>query len=163
MMTGTTALGPMYPTIPHIRTSVDGGGGIGELVVWDFWGRIDGEGLPLGGIGLVIERSSRARVGVGVLQDGSRMRLTFLRLGVFGLVCAVGSAQDVSLSPYVVDHFARRDSAADARFLLDAPAGKHGFVTVRDGHLYTERWEAVQDVGGESDGVDEGVGAAASA
>ena len=48
-----------------------------------------------------------------------------------------GLAQDVWLSPYVVDHFARRDSAADARFLLDAPAGKHGFVTVRDGHLYT--------------------------
>ena len=27
------------------------------------------------------------------------------------------------------------DSVADFRFLLDAPAGKHGFVTVKDGHF----------------------------
>ncbi|WNO54089.1 hypothetical protein [Stakelama saccharophila] len=43
---------------------------------------------------------------------------------------------DPGWAPFVIDHFARRDSAADARFLLDAPAGKHGFVRAREGHLY---------------------------
>src|SRR3546814_14314809 len=28
------------------------------------------------------------------------------------------------------------DSGADARFLLDGPAGKYGFIEARDGHLY---------------------------
>jgi len=41
--------------------------------------------------------------------------------------------------PFAMDH--RRgalvQSPVDVSFLLDAPAGKHGFVTVRDGHLAT--------------------------
>ena len=56
MMTGTTGLGPMYPTIPHIRSSVDGGGEIGELVGMGLLG--DGSGcgvLPMGGIRLGFE------------------------------------------------------------------------------------------------------------
>ncbi|GAA4006094.1 hypothetical protein GCM10022211_18260 [Sphingomonas humi] len=40
------------------------------------------------------------------------------------------------MQPFPVDHAARTDSAADARFLLDGPAGKHGFLQARDGHLY---------------------------
>ena len=43
------------------------------------------------------------------------------------------------MAPFAMDH--RRGSLAqspvDVSFLLDAPAGKHGFVTVRDGHLAT--------------------------
>ncbi|KAB7646283.1 hypothetical protein [Polymorphobacter fuscus] len=45
-------------------------------------------------------------------------------------------AQDIALQPFPVDHAARVDSDADARFLLDGPAGKFGFIEVRDGHLY---------------------------
>lgn len=37
--------------------------------------------------------------------------------------------------PYVIDHPGRAESLIDMRFLLDGPAGKHGFVTVKDGHF----------------------------
>jgi hypothetical protein len=46
------------------------------------------------------------------------------------------TAQETAMQPYTVDHEARVDSAADARFLLDGPAGKYGFIEARDGHLY---------------------------
>jgi len=46
------------------------------------------------------------------------------------------SAQDIPMQPFPVDHEARVDSGADARFLLDGPAGKYGFIQARDGHLY---------------------------
>jgi hypothetical protein len=39
------------------------------------------------------------------------------------------------LRPFVIDHFQRQDSKADLTFLLDAPAGKHGFVRDVGGHL----------------------------
>ena len=39
-------------------------------------------------------------------------------------------------APFAIDHFGRQDSPADARFLLDGPAGKYGHVQSRDGHLY---------------------------
>lgn len=45
-------------------------------------------------------------------------------------------AQDIPMQPFPVDHEARVDSGADARFLLDGPAGKYGFIEARDGHLY---------------------------
>jgi len=45
-------------------------------------------------------------------------------------------AQDIPMQPFPVDHEARVDSGADARFLLDGPAGKYGFIQARDGHLY---------------------------
>lgn len=37
--------------------------------------------------------------------------------------------------PYVVDHPGRANSLIDMRFLLDGPAGKHGFLSVKDGHF----------------------------
>src|SRR5580704_10949990 len=46
-----------------------------------------------------------------------------------------GIAQQSPMAIYTVNHEARVDSAADVRFLLDAPAGKHGFVQSVDGHL----------------------------
>lgn len=49
---------------------------------------------------------------------------------------APAMAQDVPMQPFTVDHEARVDSGADARFLLDGPAGKYGFIQARDGHLY---------------------------
>jgi len=42
---------------------------------------------------------------------------------------------DNLLKPFVMDHRAARTSPADVSFLLDAPAGKTGFVRIRDGHL----------------------------
>lgn len=39
------------------------------------------------------------------------------------------------MQPFSVKHQERVDSEADVSFLLDAPAGKDGFVTVKDGHL----------------------------
>ncbi|MDB5675398.1 MAG: hypothetical protein JWM65_2380 [Sphingomonas bacterium] len=49
---------------------------------------------------------------------------------------ARGAEPDIPLQPFAVDHELRVDSPADARFLLDGPAGSHGFITARDGHLY---------------------------
>jgi len=63
------------------------------------------------------------------------MRTLALTLSL--LTAAACCAQDIPLTPFIVDHHARQDSPIDARFLLDAPAGKHGFITVRDGHLFT--------------------------
>ncbi|WP_213981032.1 hypothetical protein [Sphingomonas sp. dw_22] len=57
-------------------------------------------------------------------------------------ICAAGGlsgsawAQDIPLQPFAVNHEQRVDSAADARFLLDGPAGKYGFIQAQDGHLY---------------------------
>ncbi len=45
----------------------------------------------------------------------------------------------VNAGPWVPFHLpwdAPPDAHADARFLLDSPAGKHGFVQVRDGHFW---------------------------
>ncbi|WP_420146355.1 hypothetical protein [Sphingobium sp.] len=37
--------------------------------------------------------------------------------------------------PYTIDHPGRANGLIDLRFLLDGPAGNHGFVTVKDGHF----------------------------
>jgi len=58
------------------------------------------------------------------------------------LFCSLSSypvrAQD-NLKPFVVDHRKAilSHSPVDMSFLLDAPAGKHGFITVKGGHLAT--------------------------
>src|SRR4051812_7786156 len=49
---------------------------------------------------------------------------------------APAAKDDSSWAPFAIDHFGRQDSPADARFLLDGPAGKYGHVQARDGHLY---------------------------
>ena len=43
------------------------------------------------------------------------------------------------LVPFAMDHWgaAQAPSPVDVSFLLDAPAGKHGFIQVKDGHLAT--------------------------
>ena len=51
-----------------------------------------------------------------------------------------GQAQTTSgMAPFTMDHrrAALSHSPVDVSFLLDAPAGKHGFVQVKDGHLAT--------------------------
>ena len=63
------------------------------------------------------------------------MRIVFLIL----LVAAVSlpSAPDGELKPFILDHRGGAASVIDLSFLLDAPAGKRGFVRVADGHLVT--------------------------
>lgn len=50
------------------------------------------------------------------------------------LVCA--QWDDNRLRPFVVDHRAAAASPADVSFLLDAPAGKDGFIRIKDGHFH---------------------------
>ena len=49
--------------------------------------------------------------------------MRILPLAILVLLAPASFTQEVSLTPYIVDHHARKDSAVDARFLLDAPAG----------------------------------------
>lgn len=44
-------------------------------------------------------------------------------------------ADAIPLVPFTIDHHERVDSPADISFLLDAPAGRDGFIGVGDGHL----------------------------
>ena len=50
-------------------------------------------------------------------------------------VAAQAQWQDSLLKPFVMDHRAATTSPADVSFLLDAPAGRQGFVSVKGGHL----------------------------
>ena len=45
---------------------------------------------------------------------------------------------DSLLRTYVMNHRAAAQSPADVSFLLDAPAGKHGFVRAAGGHHLPE-------------------------
>jgi hypothetical protein len=51
----------------------------------------------------------------------------------------VSPQSEPSMKPFSMDH--RRGALArspmDVSFLLDAPAGKHGFIQMKDGHLAT--------------------------
>ncbi|QOR70523.1 hypothetical protein IM660_18345 [Ruania alkalisoli] len=51
---------------------------------------------------------------------------------------------DIPLVPYVIDHHQRERSAADLSFLLDAPAGRDGFIRIHDGHLVTPDGERLR-------------------
>src|SRR5258708_5310004 len=61
--------------------------------------------------------------------------LTLISSTLLLLSTISANAQQSPMRDFPVDHFARVDSAADVRFLLDAPAGKHGFVQSVGGHL----------------------------
>jgi hypothetical protein len=68
-------------------------------------------------------------------------RPTSLALGLLiigSCWCVSGQSTD-GMVPFVMDHRAalQTHSPVDVSFLLDAPAGKHGFVQVKDGHLAT--------------------------
>lgn len=66
----------------------------------------------------------------------TRLRI-LLSLFLLSLLPATSFAQwdDNLLKPFVMDHRAAGSSPADVSFLLDAPAGKNGFVRVQGGHL----------------------------
>jgi hypothetical protein len=60
-----------------------------------------------------------------------------LVVATLALACAKAQPQwdDSRLKPFVMNHRASGPSLADVSFLLDAPAGKHGFIQIRNGHL----------------------------
>ena len=49
--------------------------------------------------------------------------------------CALAQWDDGLLKPFTMDHRSAGASPADVSFLLDAPAGKGGFIRIRDGHF----------------------------
>src|SRR5262245_8960687 len=59
-----------------------------------------------------------------------------IRLLLLAIACAgAASAQEIAMQPFVIDHVNRSNSPADVAFLLDAPAGRDGFVRIQNGHL----------------------------
>lgn len=54
---------------------------------------------------------------------------------LFLAVAAAAVAAEIPWQPFSIDHRGRVDSPADVSFLLDAPAGKGGFIRIKDGHL----------------------------
>jgi hypothetical protein len=48
---------------------------------------------------------------------------------------AFGQWDDARLKPFVMDHRNGASSLADVSFLLDAPAGKDGFIRIQNGHF----------------------------
>jgi hypothetical protein len=62
--------------------------------------------------------------------------LTWLAVGLV-MVSACGYAQQQALTPFTINHEPRVNSPADLTFLIEAPAGKDGFIRVADGHLVT--------------------------
>ena len=47
----------------------------------------------------------------------------------------VTSGEAVQMKPFAIDWRDNADSLVDLSFLLDAPAGKNGFIRISDGHL----------------------------
>ena len=42
---------------------------------------------------------------------------------------------EIPMQPFVIDHHGRDNAPVDVSFLLDAPAGRDGFITMENGHL----------------------------
>ena len=63
--------------------------------------------------------------------------LLFILLALAPVPAFAQDAANPPLADFPIDHFAAASSPADVRFLLDAPAGKNGFVGVSGGHLAT--------------------------
>src|SRR5580704_1926603 len=74
-----------------------------------------------------------------LLAMKNRLRIdlfaTWLLLSAWGMTAQT----DVALQPFTIDHrkALRAGSPVDVSFLLDAPAGKHGFVRAQGAHLVT--------------------------
>lgn len=68
-----------------------------------------------------------------------RMRAGWMAVAVVSLAGVIAFAQwdDALLRPFVMNHRSAGPSLADVSFLLDAPAGKKGFVGIRGGHFAT--------------------------
>ena len=71
------------------------------------------------------------------------MKSNYFAVALFASLLSGGAAyaspDQAAMPPgaaaYAIDHPGRADSLIDMRFLLDGPAGKHGFLSVKDGHF----------------------------
>jgi hypothetical protein len=75
-----------------------------------------------------------------------RLAIAALALCFFG-VCRLGQAQSTDgMVPFTMDHRSAllSHSPVDVSFLLDAPAGKHGFIQVANGHLATAEGQRIR-------------------
>ncbi len=81
--------------------------------------------------------SSRKRVAPlpGVCGGAVRRYIVKPILVFFLSTAAFAQWDDGLLKPFVMDHRGAGASPADVSFLLDAPAGKAGFIRVQDGHF----------------------------
>ena len=75
-----------------------------------------------------------------------------MRITLFILLVAASFppflAADGGMKPFTLDHRGGAASVIDLSFLLDAPAGKHGFARIAGGHLVAgdgKRLRLVQD------------------
>src|ERR1700722_4552123 len=69
----------------------------------------------------------------------TRRHHSLLAICWFLLPYRVPAQSDAALQPFTIDHRKAllAHSPVDVSFLLDAPAGKHGFVRAQGGHLVT--------------------------
>src|SRR6202034_3935185 len=69
---------------------------------------------------------------------------TLLAAAASGPLLQAQSQSD--MRPFAMDHRGAMaaHSPVDVSYLLDAPAGKHGFVVVKDGHLATEDGQRIR-------------------
>ncbi len=65
------------------------------------------------------------------------------RLAIAALLL-LPAARAQLLQPFSLDHRAASSSPADLSFLLDAPAGKDGFIQIRNGHLAKGNGERIR-------------------
>ena len=63
------------------------------------------------------------------------MNFTRWCLVVCSLLGGAVAQERIGLKPFTIDHRAADGSVVDLSFLLDAPAGKDGFIQVRNGHF----------------------------
>lgn len=54
---------------------------------------------------------------------------------LMGVLQAADEGEAIPMQAFTINHQDRTNSAADVSFLLDAPAGRDGFIRVKDGHL----------------------------
>jgi hypothetical protein len=64
-------------------------------------------------------------------------------IAFFSLAMSTRS-ESLALKPFEMNHRATVSSVADVSFLLDAPAGKDGFIRVQDGHLVKPNGERIR-------------------
>jgi len=78
----------------------------------------------------------RRLVWLGLLMTAGS---TFGLIGVASLAAQESQQNQAGMSPFTMElrRGALARSPVDVSYLLDAPAGKHGFVQVKDGHLVT--------------------------
>jgi hypothetical protein len=79
-------------------------------------------------------------------MNASRISLLLSAVAITSYSPQLVAQNQSNMAPFVMDHrrAAQVHSPVDVSFLLDAPAGKHGFVKVQDGHLATSDGQRIR-------------------